>query len=79
MGLKSLSRSRQHGGIDGKIENSSRRRRGIVALQIKSKLEQKGYEVVGMFASGEELLETVASLTPDLIMMDMTLQESLTA
>jgi len=50
---------------------------GIVALQIKSKLEQKGYEVVGTFASGEELLETVASLKPDLIMMDMTLQGKL--
>jgi len=50
---------------------------GIVALQIKSKLEQKGYEVVGIFASGEELLETVASLKPDLIMMDMTLQGEL--
>lgn len=50
---------------------------GIVALQIKGKLEQKGYEVVGTFASGEELLEAVGPLEPDLIMMDMTLQGSL--
>lgn len=50
---------------------------GIVALQIKGKLEQKGYEVVGMFASGEEALQNIQALRPDLIMMDMTLQGEL--
>lgn len=47
---------------------------GIVALQIRSSLEQRGYTVGGVFASGEETLANVASAAPDLVLMDIKLQ-----
>jgi len=49
----------------------------IVALDIKMHLQKYGYEVPGMFASGEELLESFESLHPDLVLMDIKLQGKL--
>ena len=49
----------------------------IVALDIKMHLQKYGYEVPGMFASGEELLEKIDSLKPDLVLMDIKLQGKL--
>ncbi len=49
----------------------------IVALDIKMHLQKYGYEVPGMFASGEELLERIESLSPDLVLMDIKLQGKL--
>ncbi len=50
---------------------------GIVALQIKTSLEQRGYPVAGVFATGEEALAKVAVTAPDLVLMDMKLQGEL--
>lgn len=50
---------------------------GIVALQLKTILQQKGYDVVAVFASGEEALNHAVSLRPDLILMDLKLQGAL--
>ncbi len=49
----------------------------IVALDIKMHLERYGYTVPGMFASGEEALERIAGLSPDLVLMDIKLQGEL--
>ena len=49
----------------------------IVALDIKRHLERFGYSVCGMYSTGEETLEDVASLMPDLILMDIKLQGDL--
>lgn len=50
---------------------------GIVALQIRSSLEQRGYPVAGVFATGEAALAAVGSSAPDLVLMDMKLQGEL--
>lgn len=50
---------------------------GIVALQIKTSLEQRGYPIAGVFATGEEALANAASAAPDLVLMDMKLQGEL--
>ena len=50
---------------------------GIVALQIKTSLEQRGYAVAGIFASGEEALASIEATKPDLTLMDMKLQGDL--
>jgi len=47
---------------------------GIVAFQIETLLQQKGYQVVGTFASGVEALQNIESLRPDLVLMDLKLQ-----
>ncbi len=47
---------------------------GLVALMIKKDLERLGYDVVNVFASGEEALEGVEAARPDLILMDIKLQ-----
>lgn len=49
----------------------------IVALDIKRHLERSGYEVKGIFASGEQLLERVEELRPNLVLMDIRLQGKL--
>ena len=46
----------------------------IVALQIKMHLQQKGYQVVGTFASGDEALQNIESVSPDLVLMDLKLR-----
>jgi len=50
---------------------------GIVALQIKTSLEQRGYTVEAVFASGEETLANIEAAKPDLVLMDMKLQGDL--
>jgi DNA-binding NarL/FixJ family response regulator len=47
---------------------------GIVALQIKTSLQQKGYDIAGIFASGEDLLQQIDSLDCELILMDIRIQ-----
>ena len=45
----------------------------IVAEDLKSSLEKIGYFVPAIFASGEEVLEHIEELNPDLILMDIIL------
>src|SRR5208337_1982719 len=47
---------------------------GLVALKTKKDLERIGYDVVDIFASGEEALEGIEAVRPDLILMDIQLQ-----
>lgn len=46
----------------------------IVALELEDRLRRRGYEVVGLVASGEEAVEAAARFRPDLILMDIKLQ-----
>ena len=46
---------------------------GVVALQIKNVLEKLGYAVMDIFSSGEETLEKIEQLKPDLVLMDICL------
>jgi CheY-like chemotaxis protein len=46
---------------------------GIVALQIAREVERLGYAVAGICDSGEKALESVESLRPDLVLMDIQL------
>ena len=50
---------------------------GLVALKIKKDLERMGYEVVNIFASGEETNEGIEAARPDLVLMDIKLQGKL--
>ena len=49
----------------------------IVALDLKNNLERLGYSVIGNVPSGEEALELLKNLRPDLIIMDIKLQGTL--
>lgn len=46
----------------------------VVALDIERTLRRLGYEVCGTCASAEEVLESVAHLAPDMILMDIMLR-----
>jgi PAS domain S-box-containing protein len=46
---------------------------GLVGCDIAATLSQLDYEVLGVFASGEEVLEKFDSLLPDLVLMDVHL------
>jgi len=46
----------------------------IVAMGIKHKLEDLGYKVVGVVATGEGAVETALKTEPDLILMDIVLK-----
>src|SRR5262245_21153390 len=46
----------------------------IVARGIQSELEQMGYEVSDLAASGEEAIEKASRLHPDLVLMDIVLR-----
>jgi len=46
---------------------------GIVALDIRSKLEDKGYVVPAVFSTGEEAIEGAGQHLPDLVLMDIHL------
>jgi diguanylate cyclase (GGDEF)-like protein len=50
---------------------------GVVAKDIAMSLQRLGYEVIGRVASGEEALEQLPSLAPDLILMDIHLRGEL--
>jgi len=45
----------------------------IVSKYIEACLKNIGYEVIGSFTSGEEAIENVETLNPDLILMDINL------
>ena len=47
---------------------------GIVARSIKSRLELLGYEVPAVVTRGEEVLEVVQKVHPDLVLLDIRLQ-----
>ncbi|HLO51497.1 MAG TPA: ATP-binding protein [Kamptonema sp.] len=46
----------------------------IIALDLKSSLNKFGYEVVGIFSSGERVLEKIGEIQPDLVLMDILLK-----
>lgn len=46
----------------------------IVAFDIESTLKSLGYEVLAVFASGEEAIACLANLHPDLVLMDIMLK-----
>lgn len=48
----------------------------IVAEELKEDLERLGYEVAGIIDTGDQVVETVAALKPDLILMDVRLKGS---
>ena len=43
----------------------------VIALRLKQRLAEMGYDVVGVAYSGEEAVEKAKSLTPELILMDI--------
>jgi CheY-like chemotaxis protein len=47
---------------------------GLVALDVEDQIRALGYEVAGIASSGEEAIELAGRLSPDLIIMDVTLQ-----
>ncbi|WP_424355764.1 response regulator [Methanobacterium sp. MBAC-LM] len=46
----------------------------ITAMDIENKLENFGFEVVGIASRGEEAVKKAEDLRPDLILMDITLK-----
>ena len=46
---------------------------GLVALSLQMKLEEMGYEVPAIVASGEEAIQQAAAVQPDLALMDIML------
>ena len=46
----------------------------IVALDIQGHLQRNGYEVLGIFSSGENALEKLPDQLPDIVLMDIRLQ-----
>ncbi len=47
---------------------------GIVAMELKNRLSNMGYAVVGIVATGEAAIERAAALRPALILMDIKLK-----
>ena len=47
---------------------------GIIATDLRAKLKRLGYDVLGMVSSGEEALEQIRTLKPDLVLMDLGLK-----
>ena len=45
----------------------------IVAMALRGRLENLGYDAVGVVASGEEAIEKADELRPDLVLMDIRL------
>lgn len=50
----------------------------IIALDIKMRLEQFGYTVIGVATSGEEALRIASEEHPNLILMDIHLDSAMT-
>lgn len=50
----------------------------IIALYIEKVLEKKGYDVVGVFDTGEGVLEKIEELTPDVLLVDIMLEGEMT-
>ena len=51
----------------------------IVALELVDRLETLGYRVLGPVAGGREAVDLAASSRPDAILMDVGLQDDVTA
>src|SRR5919106_4222509 len=49
----------------------------IIALHLRQQLEKLGYQVVGVVASGEQALERVRELKPDVVLMDIHIEGEL--
>jgi PAS domain S-box-containing protein len=49
----------------------------IIAFELQSRLEDQGYNVVGPYAYGEDVIENIGSLNVDLILMDINLKGKL--
>jgi diguanylate cyclase (GGDEF)-like protein/PAS domain S-box-containing protein len=49
----------------------------IIALHLRQQLEKLGYQVVGVVASGEQALENVRALEPDVMLMDIHIEGAL--
>ncbi len=50
----------------------------VVGLHIRQALEQAGYEVCAVLSSGEEAVDRLPELRPDVVLMDMVLRGGLT-
>ena len=50
---------------------------GITALEIQTKVENWGYDVVGVVSSGEDAVKIALETKPNLILMDIVLKEKL--
>ena len=46
----------------------------IVALDIQSKLESKGYEVPAVVSTGEDAVQKAGETRPDMVLMDIQLE-----
>lgn len=46
----------------------------IVAADVKNRLENMGYAVLGIFDTGEEAIQKAGELKPDLVLMDIVLK-----
>ena len=46
----------------------------VVAMDIRSKLEDLGYSVAGVVRSGKDAVRAAYALNPDLVLMDIRLQ-----
>jgi len=46
----------------------------IVAMDLSLRLSRLGYDVIGIFSTGEEAVEQCGKTRPDVILMDFTLQ-----
>lgn len=49
----------------------------LIAEDLKEILENAGHQVVGIFSSGEDVLQNINDINPDLILMDIRLKGSL--
>ena len=50
---------------------------GVIAMGIKKNLEQAGYSVPEIVSSGDAVVETVSKVHPDMILMDIMIDESI--
>lgn len=51
---------------------------GIVAMDLRFRLEEMGYRVVGSVGTGEKAIELALSEKPDVVLMDLRLQTKMT-
>src|SRR4026207_43778 len=49
----------------------------IVAEDLRSLLQNRGYNVIGMVSSGHEAVSEIKRLSPDLVLMDVRIQGEL--
>lgn len=50
----------------------------LLAADLENRLIKLGHQVIGAFTSGEEVLQKIDKLTPDLVLMDIDLEGKLT-